>query len=373
MDDTTGTEATTRGATTADGRFMSRALELAEAGWGRVHPNPLVGAVVVRDGAVVGEGAHREYGGAHAEVDALRAAGDRARGATLYVTLEPCAHHGKTPPCTDALVAAGVRRLVYAASDPDPAARGGAAVLEAAGVDVVGGVEVDAARHQNALFLEPLERGRPFVALKYGLSLDARLARAEGERTRVTGPAAEAEVHRLRAGFDVVLVGGRTARIDDPLLTARGDIVPRVPPTRVVVSARGDVPLDGRLVATAGDTPAWVITGDDTPEATIEPLGRRGVRVLRVPAGPEGLRVAAVVSRLSEEGVRTILCEGGGRLGSALLAAQLVDRLYLFQAPVLFGEHGVPAFTGDGLEFRGRVAGVTRLGDDTLTIVDRSD
>src|SRR5690554_6090296 len=158
---------------------MRRALELAEAGWGRVHPNPLVGAVVERDGRVVGEGAHREYGGPHAEIEALRAAGTAARGATLYVTLEPCNHVGKTPPCTDAILAAGIARVVIAADDPHPAARGGAARLLAAGVEVVRGVEREVARAQNALFLRPLETGRPFVALKLAVTLDGRIARRE--------------------------------------------------------------------------------------------------------------------------------------------------------------------------------------------------
>jgi diaminohydroxyphosphoribosylaminopyrimidine deaminase / 5-amino-6-(5-phosphoribosylamino)uracil reductase len=357
----------------ADSAYMQRALRLAESGWGRVHPNPLVGAVVVRDGEVVGEGAHREYGAAHAEVEALAAAGDRARGATLYVTLEPCAHHGKTPPCTDAVLRAGIGRLVYAAEDPDPAARGGAALLAAAGVEVLGGVERDAARSQNALFLQPLERGRPFIALKYGLSLDARIAAAAGERTRVTGPEAEAEVHRLRAGFDALLVGGRTARTDDPLLTVRGALVPRVPPVRVVVTAGGGVPAGGRLAASAREAPVWIVTGSEVPEAGLAALVRDGARLLRVPGGPETLDPDAVIGRLADEGVRTVFCEGGGRLGSALLAARLVDRLYLFHAPVIFGDRGVPAFTGSALEFRGRVVGVQRLGADTLTIVDRSD
>jgi diaminohydroxyphosphoribosylaminopyrimidine deaminase / 5-amino-6-(5-phosphoribosylamino)uracil reductase len=356
----------------ADAGFMARALELAETGWGRVHPNPLVGAVVVRDGEIVGQGAHREYGGAHAEVEALRSAGGRAKGGTLYVTLEPCAHHGKTPPCTDAVLSAGIRRLVYAAADPDPLAGGGAARLEAAGVEVVGGIERDAARSQNALFLQPLERGTPFIALKYGLSLDARIARMEGERTRVTGPESEAEVHRLRAGFDVVLVGGRTARTDDPLLTARGTIVPRIPPVRAVLSTRADLPPDGRLVATADVVPTWLITGDAAPDATLDALTRRGVRVLQVPGGGAVPDPSAVVRMLADQGIGTILCEGGGRLGSALLAAGLVDRLYLFHAPVLFGERGVPAFRGDDLQFHGRLVGVRPLGDDTLTIVDRS-
>lgn len=359
---------------------MRRAIDLAVAGWGRVHPNPLVGAVVVRDGVVVGEGAHREYGGPHAEVEALRAAGDRARSATLYVTLEPCAHHGRTPPCTDAVLAAGVRRVVYAVADPDPRAAGGAAVLRAAGLEMRAGVEEDAARRQNALFLGPLERDRPFIALKYGLSLDARIARAAGERTRITGPEAEAEVHRLRAGFDAILVGGGTVRTDDPLLTARGSIPPRVPPVRVVVSSTADISLDGRLLASIGEAPVWVVATGSAPAERVSALERRGARVLRIdgggspePADGDSLDLTAAVRHLGEAGIRTILCEGGGRIGSALVAARLVDRLYLFHAPVLYGAKAVPAFVGRDLRFEGRVGEVRRFGRDVLMTVERSD
>jgi diaminohydroxyphosphoribosylaminopyrimidine deaminase / 5-amino-6-(5-phosphoribosylamino)uracil reductase len=366
----------TRDRTDRDATFMRRAIALAEAGWGRVHPNPMVGALVVRDEVVVGEGAHREFGGPHAEVAALRAAGDAARGATLYVTLEPCAHHGKTPPCTDVVLAAGIRRVVIAAEDPNPVAAGGAARLRDAGLEVTVGVQRDAARCQNALFLHPLERGTPFVALKYGLSLDGRIARAEGERTRITGAETEGEVHRLRAGFDAIMVGGRTARIDDPLLTARGAVTPRVPPVRVVVSTRADVPRGGRLLSSPGQAPVWLVTGANVQDAAVERLRDRGVRVLVVApdtGGDGSLDPEAVVSALWAEGIRTILCEGGGRLGSALLEAGLVRRLYLFQAPFIFGERGVPAFPGRQLEFAGRVVALRRVGRDTLTIVERSD
>jgi diaminohydroxyphosphoribosylaminopyrimidine deaminase / 5-amino-6-(5-phosphoribosylamino)uracil reductase len=352
---------------------MRHALELAEAGWGRVHPNPLVGAVVVMDGAVVGQGAHREFGGPHAEVEALRAAGPSARGATLYVTLEPCDHHGKTPPCTDAIRAAGIRRVVYAVADPNPEAGGGAGRLAEAGIQVVRGVEEDAARTRNAHFLYPLERGRPFVALKFGLSLDGRIARAEGERTRVTGQDAEAEVHRLRAGFDAVMVGGRTARTDDPLLTVRGPVIPRVPPVRVVVSATGEVPLDGRLVGTLDQGPVWIVTASTLPAPAQAALEDRGLRVLGIPGDGAGLDPGAVIAALASAGVRTVLCEGGGRLGAALLRARLVQRLYLFHAPVIFGDGGVPAFPGPGPGLRGRVVEARRVGADTYTIVDGSD
>lgn len=356
-----------------DVRFMLRALSLAEVGWGRVHPNPMVGAVVVRNGAVVGEGAHREFGGPHAEVEALRQAGDRALGATLYVTLEPCAHHGKTPPCADAIVGAGIRRVVIAAEDPHPAARGGVARLRQAGIDVVEGVERDAARSQNALFFGPLERGRPFLALKFGLTLDARIGRP-GRRTRITGAEAEAEVHRLRSGFDAIMVGGRTARTDDPRLTVRRAPAGRVPPVRVVADPSADLPLEGVLARTAGEVPVWVLTGDSPPSARVSALEAAGVVVMRCRTGEDGrLDLADALRRLGERDVRTILCEGGGRLGAALLRAGLVDRLHLFVAPSMLGVQGVPAFpVQEPREGRLRIVALGAVGEDTQLILDRS-
>ncbi|MGK7311096.1 MAG: bifunctional diaminohydroxyphosphoribosylaminopyrimidine deaminase/5-amino-6-(5-phosphoribosylamino)uracil reductase RibD [Candidatus Longimicrobiales bacterium M2_2A_002] len=356
----------------ADRRFMARALALAPAGWGRVHPNPLVGAVVVRDAEVVGSGAHREYGGPHAEVEALREAGERARGATLYVTLEPCAHHGKTPPCTDAILEHGIARVVYAVADPHPDAAGGGARLREAGVEVVGGVEEARARTQNATFLAPIERQRPFVALKFGLSLDARIAARPGEPTRITGPESEAEVHRLRGGYDAILVGGRTARIDDPSLTVRHAPAPRVPPVRVVADPGAELPPDGTLAGTAAEVPVLVLAAEDAPADRVARLEERGVEVERVPRSGDGLELAAALDRLHSRGVRTVFCEGGGRLGAGLLEAERVDRLYIFQAPVVLGSQGVPAFPG-AAEFRGRCVDVRAMGGDALFIIDRSE
>lgn len=356
-----------------DVRFMRRALTLAEAGWGRVHPNPLVGAVVVRDGVVVGEGAHMEYGGPHAEVVALRAAGPRALGATLYVTLEPCAHHGKTPPCTDAVVGAGIRRVVIAMEDPNPTSHGGVNRLRQAGIRVDLGVETDAARTQNALFVVPFERGRPFLALKFGMTLDARLGR-EGQTTRITGTEAEAEVHRLRSGFDAILVGARTARIDDPRLTVRRAPAGRVPPTRIVADTGAGLPIGSALVRGARETPVWVIAGASAPEARVSALEAAGVRVVRCATGEDGrLDLGDVVRRLRELGIGTILCEGGGRLGAALLRQGLVDRMMLFLAPSLMGVQGVPVFPArePGREAM-RLVGVREFGADTLLTLDRS-
>ncbi|HEX6941200.1 MAG TPA: bifunctional diaminohydroxyphosphoribosylaminopyrimidine deaminase/5-amino-6-(5-phosphoribosylamino)uracil reductase RibD [Longimicrobiales bacterium] len=358
-----------------DRAFMRRALALAERGWGRVHPNPLVGAVVVREGEVVGEGYHAEFGGPHAEVVALRAAGDRARGATLYVTLEPCAHYGKTPPCADAILAAGIARLVVAAEDPHPQARGGAERLRAGGIDVSVGVEREAARAQNAAFFHAVERGTPYVALKYALSLDGRLSLRRGRPTAVTGDAARAEVHRLRAGFDAILVGIGTVRADDPLLTVRGATTPRVPPVRVVVDTEARLPLEARLVETVREAPVWVICAEDAPAGRRRALEARGVRTMAVPRGRRGIALDAALARLWEEGIGSIFCEGGGRLGGALLEEDRVERLYLFYAPRLFGSGGVPAFPGrvpaaarDGWVRRR----IETFGADTLIALDRN-
>lgn len=355
---------------------MRRALALAWRGWGRVHPNPLVGAVIVKDGEVIAEGWHAQYGEPHAEAVALAAAGERARGATLYTTLEPCAHHGKTPPCADAVEAAGIARVVYGARDPHPAARGGADRLARAGVEVVGGVEADAVRSQNAAFFHAVERGSTYVALKYALSLDARLGAAPGRSTQVTGEAARREAHRLRAGHDAIMVGIRTVLADDPLLTARGEIVPRVPPVRVVVDTDARLPPGSRLVATARETPTWVVCAPDAPSDRLAALDAAGVRVLTVPRLPGGgLALDAALAALWEAGVRSVFCEGGGRLGSALLALDRVARLYLFFAPKVFGPDGPPAFTSavpPAVSAGWARTDLQALGPDVLMVLDRA-
>ncbi len=337
--------------TDADHRYLARAVELGRRGWGRVHPNPMVGCVLVRDGQVVGEGWHREWGGPHAEVNALAAAGpDGARGATAYVSLEPCRHEGKTPPCTRALEAAGVRRGVYGARDPGRHSGGGGEELARAGIQVVGPVfsEAQALRENPGFFHR--SPARPWICLKLALSLDGAIAAARGERTAVTGPEVQVEVHRLRAGMDAVMVGARTARVDDPLLTVRlGPVAPRVPPVRMVVDGRGTLPPDSRLLDPE-EGPVHLLTTAAAPPGQVAALEARGARVTVVP-GREG-RVAPgpALHVLRASGIRTLLCEGGGRLAAALLEADLVDRLHLAVAPRFFGEGGVPAFPrGRGL------------------------
>jgi len=350
---------------------MQRALDLAWRGWGRVHPNPLVGAVVLDDNGLAGEGWHAEFGDRHAEPIALEAAGSRARGGTLVVTLEPCAHLGKQPPCVEAILRAGVRRVVAAAPDPNPVAAGGAELLRQAGVPVELGLDRESAEAQNAIFLHALRHPeRPFVALKLATSLDARIADAEGRSRWISGPEARAYVHWLRAGFDAIAVGGRTAREDDPSLTVRGSVTPRVAPRRVVFDAGADLPLSLGVVRTSSEIPTWLLTLPDAPAERVSALERAGVRVVAAADLESGLRA------LRADGVRSLLVEGGGRLAGALLDRGLCDRFYWIQSPLWLGDRGVPAIAGlasapIARAERWRTVERRTLGQDTLLVLDR--
>src|SRR5205814_869956 len=291
--------------------------------------------------------------------------------ATLVVNLEPCAHHGKTPPCTDAIVAAGVARVVAAVPDPDPQARGGAAGLGGRGVGVSIGLLAEAGAALNAPFLFAREQAeRPFVALKLATSIDGRIADAAGSSQWVSGEAAREHVHWLRAGFDAIAVGGTTALRDDPQLTVRGPLTPRRPPVRVVFDRRAMLNPGVRLVATAREVPTWVVASTEAPAASVAALEQNGVRVFRPPSLGDGLRL------LREAGIQSLLCEGGGALGAKLLVEGLVDRLYWIQAPVWLGADAVPAFPGvpaAPLAQAPRWVPVERraLGPDTLLVLDR--
>jgi diaminohydroxyphosphoribosylaminopyrimidine deaminase/5-amino-6-(5-phosphoribosylamino)uracil reductase len=346
---------------------MRRALGLARLGWGRVHPNPMVGAVVLAGEEPVGEGWHREWGGAHAEPAALAAAGARARGATLVVTLMPCAHQGKQPPCTEAIITAGISDVVAAVADPDPQAAGGAERLRAAGIRISAGLLECEARRQNAHFFHRHTGSRrPWVALKLATSLDHRIADRSGNSRWISGPEAREFVHRLRAGFAAVGVGGRTALRDDPALTVRGAIAPRIPPARVLFE--GAEPLPATLAALRGG--AIVVTSPARWRATSTRLAPAGIRVLGAATLPEALEL------LRDIGIDSLLIEGGGRLAGALLAAALVDRYYQIQSPLWLGRDGRPAsgeLAGGELEAAPRWDVVERrpLGADTLLVLDR--
>lgn len=311
-----------------------------------MHPNPLVGCLLVKHGTVIAEGWHAEYGGPHAEAMALTLAGDRARGATAYVSLEPCRHEGRTPPCSRALREAGVARVVYGAADPGADSGGGGDELRAAGVEVVGPVFTERrARGLNPAFHHRFRSDRPWVALKLATSLDGGLAARTGEQSWLTGPEARDEVHRLRASVDGVMVGARTARTDDPRLTVRVGAPPRVPPVRIVLDPRATTPLDGALLRTAREVPVWIFTGPEAPDAAVAAIEAAGAVVHPVgSAGPHALDLDEVLRRCGERGLSALLCEGGGRLGAALARADLVDRLVLLVAPRVLGGEAVPAF-----------------------------
>jgi len=345
---------------------MRRALVLARRGWGRTAPNPMVGAVIVRDERIVAEGWHAEYGGPHAEVVALERAGDQARGSTVYVTLEPCAHTGKTPPCADALVRAGVARVVCATHDPNAVAAGGARKLEAAGIEVAFGLEESDALELNAPFFHALTSTRPFVTLKLATSIDGAIADATGRSRWLTGSAARRYVHRLRAGHDAIAVGAGTAMTDDPSLTVRSGRRPRVAPTRVVLDRRARLPLTSSLVKTARDVPTIVIVADET-SSQAQSLADAGVRLIQATALEEALRA------LRSLDIRSVLVEGGAELAGALLTHALVDRMIIFQAPVMLGAGAqsafarVPAYALPEAP-RWRVIGRRTIGADLMTV-----
>ncbi|MFN8572809.1 MAG: bifunctional diaminohydroxyphosphoribosylaminopyrimidine deaminase/5-amino-6-(5-phosphoribosylamino)uracil reductase RibD [Gemmatimonadaceae bacterium] len=350
----------------ADRSFMDRALVLAERGWGQTAPNPMVGAVVVRDGAVVGEGFHARFGEAHAEVVALRAAGARAKGATLYVSLEPCAHTGKTPPCTDTIVAAGIGRVVYAMADPNPVAGGGAKRLAAAGIAVTGGVGEAAARELNAAFVHALTADRPWVTLKMAVTIDCAIADGTATTSWITNDSTKRFVHRLRAGHDAVAVGMSTVRIDDPQLTVRESEAPRVAPMRVVFSRTGRLPLTSTLARSAREVPV-IVVGHDLDSSYAMALNDLGVEIIEATSLADALRA------LRRHGVQSLLVEGGAVLAGALLAEQLVDRLLLIQAPVIFGAGALGAFSAapavrGTAARRWRVVRREALDDDLLSV-----
>jgi diaminohydroxyphosphoribosylaminopyrimidine deaminase/5-amino-6-(5-phosphoribosylamino)uracil reductase len=316
---------------------MRRALELARLGWGQTAPNPMVGAVVVRHGEIVGEGYHTRFGAAHAEIEALRAAGTRAEGATAYVTLEPCAHVGKTPPCTNALIAARVARVVIAARDPNPVAAGGAEQLRAAGIAITTGVVESEAHELNAPFFHSFTEKRPWITLKLAMSLDAALADAAGRSRWITSDESRRLVHEMRAGSDAIGVGIGTALADDPSLTVRDAPPPRVAPSRIVFDRGARLPVASVLARTARAAPT-IVVAESPPAARVHALEALGVRVIDA----SSLRVA--LDALGDAGVRSLLVEGGARLAGALIGAGMVDRLVIFQGSAIFGAGALGAF-----------------------------
>jgi diaminohydroxyphosphoribosylaminopyrimidine deaminase/5-amino-6-(5-phosphoribosylamino)uracil reductase len=309
----------------------------------------MVGCVLVRNEVVVGEGWHKEFGGPHAEVHALMEAGEDAGGCTAYVSLEPCNHHGKTPPCSEALLAAGITRLVYAAPDPGRISGGGADHLRRKGVEVVGPVLLPQEfRKENPAFYYNQVQDSTFVAVKLAQTLDGKIAEKRGQRTTITGPQANFEAHRLRAGFDGIMAGSETLLVDDPFLTVRQPVPMRKPPARVILDTKARLSPKANVFKDVADSPLIIFTGDDASELAIEDLESAGAKVHTVPRSQEGVSMHAVLDACHEMGLRSLFCEGGGTLAWTLMREGLAQRLYLFVAPFVLGAKGVPAFPEAG-------------------------
>lgn len=335
-----------------DSRFMLAALGLARRGLGNVWPNPAVGCVLVREGRVVGRGWTQPSGRPHAETEAVRRAGPAAKGATAYISLEPCSHQGKTPPCAEALIEAGVARTVVAIEDPDPRVSGrGLARLKEAGIDVELDVCREEAAEMNAGFFTLIREGRPLVTWKTATTLDGKIATHTGESQWITGELARARAHLLRAMSDAVAIGVGTAMADDPELTCRISGLESASPIRIVIDGRLRLPLTSRLVTTARDVPTWFITRTDAPEERRDMLLRAGVDVILVEPG-EGDRpdLRGALQELGTRGITRLLVEGGGHLAAALLRDGLIDRIAWFRAGRVFGGDGLPTATAFGVD-----------------------
>jgi diaminohydroxyphosphoribosylaminopyrimidine deaminase/5-amino-6-(5-phosphoribosylamino)uracil reductase len=363
----------------ADRRFMQLALTLGRRGLGRTWPNPAVGAVVVKDGVIVGRGWTQPGGRPHAEPEALRRAGEAARGATLYVTLEPCSHVGKSPPCADAVIAAGITRVVAAIEDPNPLVAGqGHARLRAAGIAVDVGLGAEDAAHDQAGHFRRVRDKRPYVILKLAVSADDKIAAAGHKPVAITGEAAKTRVHLLRAQCDAILVGIGTVLADDPLLTCRLPGMAARSPVRLVLDRALRVPGNSRLVQSARQTPLWLMASElaEAPAATR--LIAAGAQVIRLPpAAAPGLDLPAVLHALSERGITRLMVEGGSRVASSFVAAGLVDEIWLLRGGDAIGSDGIAAL--DALPLAAitqspgfRVRASETLDKDSLTIYDRS-
>jgi diaminohydroxyphosphoribosylaminopyrimidine deaminase/5-amino-6-(5-phosphoribosylamino)uracil reductase len=360
----------------ADRRFMELALSLGRRGLGRTWPNPAVGAVIVKEGVIVGRGWTQTGGRPHAEVEALRRAGAAARGATLYVTLEPCSHHGKTPPCADAVIAAGIARVAAALEDPNPEVAGqGFARLRAAGIAVDIGVGAVQARRDHAGHIRRMTAGRPQVLLKLAISADGKAAAAGGKPVAITGEAVRDRVHFLRATSDAIMVGIGTVLADDPMLTCRLPGMAQYSPVRMVLDSMLRLPVGARLVRTAHETPTWAVAGAQAPAENERRLLAHGVEVLRSPPGMARPELKSVLARLAAKGITRLMVEGGPKLAAALIAADLVDEAVLFRSPNIIGPDGVEALATESLSaLTSRLQRIARepVGADTQETYERN-
>ena len=352
--------------------YMKTALALAERGRGYASPNPMVGAVIVKDGQVVGKGWHEHAGGPHAEVNAIAAAGPAARGATLYVTLEPCNHHGRTPPCTEAVIAAGISRVVIAMADPNPnVAGGGADFLAEKGLRVETGLCEAAAKRLNEFFITHTLTRRPFVTLKCAATLDGYIATKSGDSKWVTGPTARRQVHRMRHAMDAILVGVGTVKADDPSLTARLDEMEGRNPVRIILDSRLSIPEDAKVLRQHPPSDTVIATGEAVDGQKAARIQATGARVLKLPLCNERVDLSALLDHLGQTGITSLLVEGGGRVSGSFLSEGRVDKICFFYAPKILAGEGIPMCSGPGPERMASAVAladmkVTHFGDDIL-------
>jgi diaminohydroxyphosphoribosylaminopyrimidine deaminase / 5-amino-6-(5-phosphoribosylamino)uracil reductase len=349
-------------------QLMRRALELAERGRGSVEPNPLVGAVAVREGRIVGEGWHERFGQAHAEVNALNRAGEAARGATCFVTLEPCCHSGKTPPCTDALIRAGVARVVAAMEDPFPQVAGqGATRLRAAGISITFGLCEKEARRQNAPYLKLLKTGRPYIHAKWAMTLDGKIATRSGDSKWISNEASRRIVHELRGRMDAIIIGIGTALADDPLLTARPP-GPRVA-LRVILDSQARLPVSSRLMQSAREVPTLLVVSSAVTENMLAPIRAAGCQVLQMPANAEGKAdLQSILAHLGQWHATNILVEGGAEVLGSFLDLGAIDETHVFVAPCLIG--GAEAKTALAGRGREQIKEGMRMTETEVKMVD---
>ncbi|MFZ5649392.1 MAG: bifunctional diaminohydroxyphosphoribosylaminopyrimidine deaminase/5-amino-6-(5-phosphoribosylamino)uracil reductase RibD [Bacillota bacterium] len=352
--------------------YMNMALDLAARAMGRTSPNPMVGAVLVKDGAVVGKGYHARAGTPHAEVLAIKEAGEEARGSVLYVSLEPCCHRGRTGPCTEAVIEAGIRKVVAAMADPNPLVAGkGFARLEEAGLEIVRGVMEEEAKKLNEVFIKYITTGNPFVVLKAAVSLDGKIATRAGDSRWITGPEARERGHRLRDRYDAIMVGVNTVIADNPSLTTRLPEGGR-DPVRIVLDSLARTPVEARVINSSTDTPAIIITTAGAPVERVRRLSESGAEVVRLPEREGRVDMAAVFPELAKRGITSVLIEGGGQVHASALDSGMVDKVAWFIAPKLIGGSRAPGPLGglgpeklsDAVLLDG--VSVSRTGDDIL-------
>ncbi len=333
-----------------DSRYMKRAIALARKGLGKTSPNPMVGAVIVKGGAIIGEGYHRTAGSAHAEVVAMQAAGGQLAGATLYTTLEPCCHlDKKTPPCVASIIQSGIRRIVAAMTDPNPKVSGrGFRKLMAGGVQVTKGIAQDEAKALNAIYIKYITTRKPYVILKAAMTLDGKMAAKDGVSRWISGDDSRRDAHRLRARVDAVMVGVGTVKVDDPLLTARLVRPGRLGyPIRVILDPHLKTPIDAKVVTTGSDAPTWIFTTTDSPIHRRRVLERKNVRIIVLPSKKGRMTFDAILSELGDNGITSVLIEGGGTTFGVALRAGIVDRVILYLAPkLLCGDDAYGMATG---------------------------